>query len=599
MNLIEFQILDKNFDQDGNKTIEYLDSQNNVIGNGQYENFQKSGTWTEVIEVYGEYIITAKGDYNQDKKQGKWTYSINDQTLGTKTYNQDREIGNSFSYFIYRQPNISNNIWYLVEEFLLYEGKRITQSYIFNFNKFIQCGNYLMGGIKKGKWIELEQNSIIFDQQKQIYSFICSEGSYADGLKEGPWESTLYEQYEHQVHTHLVSKGEYQKGKKTGNWTEPIGYSSKATMQTIITGNYENNQKNGHWSLEDGQKDLYPDEDYDHEGNYNLDKKVDNWKEIRIYQNFHVDSIIRIQDEGQYNDDGQRNDNWTSKTSGHTGNYFYQNGVLNGEAELYDCIGNLKIVLTRSKGQFNNGKKNGRWKTSINIDEKWMLYDVGEYVDDIKVGLWRESQYFDQYILEQTEKDQGQILLIKEGHYGNNGKKKDEWTWRFKCLSGDYNENQIFNIIGKEVHTENQIIGNMILFEETFGKYYARFYFCDIFDGQIFNGYRNGEWKFSVIQDLIQNEINSKDTDSEQEQNLDEEEQNIEEEDHNSNNEEEQEQEEHNDNDNNDNKEEEENNNNEEENEIEQQNSGEEGDDQEDPGNQVFQVYQNGIVIPP
>ncbi|CAK61274.1 unnamed protein product (macronuclear) [Paramecium tetraurelia] len=454
-----------------------------------------------------------------------------------------------------------------------------------------------MGGRKQGKWIELEQNSIIFDQQKQIYSFICSEGIYADGVKEGNWESTLYEQYEHQVHTHLVSKGEYKEGRKTGNWTEPIGYSSKAAMLTIIKGNYKNNQKNGHWSLEDGQKDLYPDEDYDHEGNYDEDKKINNWREIRIYQNFHVDSIIRIQDEGQYNNYGQRDEEWTSSSSGHSGKCCYQNGVLNGEAELYDCIGNFKIVLTRSKGEFNNGKKNGRWKTSINIDEKWILYEVGEYDNDIKVGLWRESQYFDQYILEQTEKDQGQILLIKEGHYGEGGKKKDEWTWRFKCLSGDYNENQIFNIIGREVHSENQIKGNMILFEKTFGRYYARFYFCDIFDGQILNGFRNGEWKFSVIQDLIQKEINSKDTDSENEQ-----EQNNDDEEHNSNNEEEQE--EHNDNNeeqeenNNDNEEQEENNN-DEENEIEQQNSGEEGDNQEDPGSQVFQIYQNGIVIPP
>lgn len=28
-------------------------------------------------------------------------------------------------------------------------------------------------------------------------------------------------------------------------------------------------------------------------------------------------------------------------------------------------------------------------------------------------------------------------------------------------------------------------------------------YFCDVFDGEILNGYRNGEWKFSAISNLV------------------------------------------------------------------------------------------------
>ncbi|CAD8122159.1 unnamed protein product [Paramecium sonneborni] len=587
MSLIEFRELDSmDFDEQGQKCVKYLDSTNKQIGQGQYQQRQKCGQWKEVIEAYGKHLIIAEGNYIQGKKEGTWIYTLNDEQLGKKQFKQDKEIGCSFCYIIFQQPNISDDIWCLIDNFLLFENQRITQSFICNFKMFLQNGNYLMGGIKDGKWVELDQNSIKFDNQKKTYNFICSQGKYVQGVKEEIWESTFYEKYEHQEILHHVSKGKYISGKKNGIWTEPLGYKVKESVLTIIEGEYKNDLKVGYWKLEEGQDAFDQNDQYEYGGNYKNGLQINDWKEVRIFQNFYADKSIYIQDKGRYNNNGQRQNQWIFESSQEQGSCYYENGIIHGDAILFDCIGNYNIYLTRSKGKFNNGKKEGRWKKSIQVDERWILLEVGEYSNDIKVGQWRESQYLDQYSLERNERDKGQILLIKQGNYTNEGIKQGVWKWRFKCLTSNFNQNEIFNLSGQELHNHNTISGNQILFNQQFGEFYARFHFCDVFDGEIVDGYRNGEWRFSALENLHQNENNEKDTDSENEQQEEEEDVEVEE---NKNQPEENEEEQNNQRD--------ENSDNNEEEQLDENDQQEQEINQQDLSNMVYQIYKKGILI--
>ena len=168
-----------------------------VVRAGDYKDWQRQGTWKSWD---AKEVLVSEGDYDQDKKIGKWVWYQNGEDTG---WQENYKEGTLSGEFYNLSPYADNR------------GK----------------GSY-NDGIKTGDWQE-------YYTQKDGSLERSQSGAYQFGKKEGLW--SLYAKSGRRV-----GEGIFKEDIKSGEWTEgpDIDFGSRFFGK----GKYENNQKNGEWN---------------------------------------------------------------------------------------------------------------------------------------------------------------------------------------------------------------------------------------------------------------------------------------------------------------------------------------------------------------
>jgi len=172
------------------------------------------------------------------------------------------------------------------------------------------------------------------------------------------------------------------------------------------------------------------------------------------------------------------------------------NGISNGKfvAYYYDENANLTSKIT---GNFNNGKKNGKWETIIIKDDKEEIIEYKNFVDDVKNGDFKEYIGNDTIETKHYEND------ILDGEYKREVKTKaylsesfiESSFWTLDCegsyKNGQRNGQWIFYILGQKSEVGNFLngerVGKWVMYVD-YGKMSGEI-FCEI---EYANGKKNG-----------------------------------------------------------------------------------------------------------
>ncbi|CAD8194456.1 unnamed protein product [Paramecium octaurelia] len=325
---------------------------------GQYgQNNLKVGKWMATWK--GETLKGVGGEYLHDeKKQGVWkdlvqNYETNSQAYIVGRYENDLKLGS----------------W----------------QYVYN-DKEIGGGKYNQQGVKDGLWQELGDG---FWDQNQV----THNGEYQIGKKVGRWNI----KYERQI----IGGGSYdlESNQKCRKWIE-LSQNFNDDSQVIYEGEYQKGKKIGQWDT------LYkPEKDQPFKqiggGVYYGDLKIGKW--IELSDKF--EKYSQVTNTGQYKSDKKvgRWDIWLTENDAQAnqqiGGGFYTNegdGVKIGKwIELSDGFWDRSQIFYN--GQYQNGKKVGRWDVSYrkvyednNQNEQLGGGSYSKEGDGIKVGNWVE-----------------------------------------------------------------------------------------------------------------------------------------------------------------------------------------------------------------
>ncbi|CAD8178355.1 unnamed protein product [Paramecium octaurelia] len=254
-------------------------------------------------------------------------------------------------------------------------------------------GGYINQGLKQGVWKELIQH---YSCQAKVYEI----GEYFNDKKKGIWEF-IY-------NNKKIGSGLYnEKSQKHGKWKE-LSEEFWDYSQVIFQGEYLNGRKIGRWDIlqEDGGGS------YDEMGNCN---KIGLW------------------------------------------------------IELSDGFWNKSQVLYR--GQYKNGKRVGRWDIVYRYDDKENLYfnkliGGGFYAESsgLKVGQWIELSdgfWFDQQVTLKGEYQNGKKVGRWNINYNNRSSNKNNQMQQIKLQQyysggGFYDEKGDGSKIGKWIELDNE-----------------------------------------------------------------------------------------------------------------------------------------------
>ncbi|CAD8150614.1 unnamed protein product [Paramecium octaurelia] len=319
--------------------------ENKRIGGGQYNNQgQKDGKWVELSDSYYNLSqVTYKGEYKNGNKVGKWEYYLNSET-----------------------------------------------------NKLIGGGIYqeaVKGSIKSGKWIELSDSFSIGSQ-------ITQEGYYNNGKKVGGWNIIWNDNNINKK----IGGGLYDCSIQVGRWIELIKDfgGGQGQSQIIYNGEYQNGRKVGRWNI---MYQEYWEKYFVNVGGGLYDEqssiKIGQW--IEVSENFGSrkgQSFVNYIGEYKNSDRIGQWDIWYK---------YYVDGYKNKKigGGLYDNRGSSKIGMWVEvcdgfemnlqiiyKGEYQNGKKVGRWDTYYMPwgKEEFKKIGGGQYGEggQIKIGKWIE-----------------------------------------------------------------------------------------------------------------------------------------------------------------------------------------------------------------
>ncbi|CAK91193.1 unnamed protein product (macronuclear) [Paramecium tetraurelia] len=421
---------------------------------GQYgQNNLKVGKWLATWK--GETLKDVGGEYlNDEKKQGIWKDIVqNYQT-------------NSQAYIVGRYEN----------------GLKLGKwQYIYN-DKEIGGGNYNQQGVQVGLWQELSDG---FWDQKQV----THNGEYRIGKKVGRWNI----KYERQI----IGGGSYnvESNQKCGKWIE-LSENFSEDSKVIYEGQYQKDKKIGLWDI------LYKsekDQPFKQIGGgvYLEGLKTGKWIELR--DNF--ENYSQVTQAGQYKKNNKvgRWDTWFIEKDAQTikliGGGFYTNGgdgiKIGKWIELSDGFWDRSQVFYT--GEYQNGKKVGRWEISY-----WKDYEDnnqnqqlggGSYSkvgDGLKVGNW----------VEPSEGFYENSQVTYNGEY-KDGKKIGRWDIRYrkdnkfeKIAGGLYSETGDGIKIGKWVELSDGFYDHSQI----------------TYDGEYIKGKKHGRWdiKQRIYKDNIQ-----------------------------------------------------------------------------------------------
>ncbi|CAD8087939.1 unnamed protein product [Paramecium primaurelia] len=412
------------------------------------DSFQKPEIFNNLEQINN---LKWSGQYGQNSlKVDRWTADWNNETI--------QEVGGYYSQCGQKQglwKDLSKNYWRQnLHKFLKWGSTLIIKEAEFGgiSTKIVKCGgSYDEQGEKNGKWLELSDN--FWNQSQVIY-----EGEYKSGKKFGLW-NVLYigngqrqlKQIACGLYNQIQDKDEIVDSIKVGKWIE-LNDRFWDLAQVLLIGDYKNGRKVGRWDTLHRIRNNKPFEiigggsyDKNLEGDTVSDSlKICKW--IELSEGFWRDSQITYNGEYQmdiyyFDDDAEKiqligGGSFVEKINDQNLFGSVKTGIW---IELSDGFKSNSEVTY--KGEYENGKKVGRWNIFYKDDQMQQLLIFlqikfhmfcqsggGQYEklednhmgDSIKVGKWIEQiQGFYEY---------GQVLYC--GEYLN-GKKVSIWYQMF------------------------------------------------------------------------------------------------------------------------------------------------------------------------
>ncbi|CAK82741.1 unnamed protein product (macronuclear) [Paramecium tetraurelia] len=348
-----------------------------TIGGGTFnENGMKNWKWIEIHENYQDYgKVTYEGIYNNERKEGKWRTYYNYFLIGGGCYQFGLKFGNWIDLHEHFQDSCQVSFKGEYKN-----GKKIKRWDTLYKQEIIGGGQYDENEYKIGRWITLDEN----------FGSLCQvtwNGQYSKGIKFGKWEIYFKNQ--------IIGGGIYDyKGTKQGQWIEL--HSQFWDQQCIrFSGEYFDGRKQGFWETLQQNKRIGG-------GKYDLDgMKQGKW--IQLHQKFLKNNLFFIGDYVDSRKCGKWDALLDQKLIG-CGLYDDNGFKIGNWIDLHEPYMNTCISYL---GKYNNGRKEGEWKTFI------------------------------------------QYQQIGGGHYDENGQKSGKWIE----LDGNYNQ----NILTREAEYQNGI----------------------------------------------------------------------------------------------------------------------------------------------
>ncbi|CAD8123714.1 unnamed protein product [Paramecium sonneborni] len=215
--------------------------QDKHLGGGDYEESQKTGHWIEVYENFNDRCqIILEGEYIKGQKSGQWITKLRESSveqfqliIGQGNYKDGLKIGEWIDIDL--NYELTNQITYCGE---YQNGRKLGFWQIKQNQVVIGGGVYLLGAIKDGQWVELDDN---FSDLCQIFY----SGQYKNGIKNGDWEIKM--RSKNNLNDIIFQGGgKYLQGVQIGIWRE-LSQNSWNDCQIIYEGSYENGKKYGKW----------------------------------------------------------------------------------------------------------------------------------------------------------------------------------------------------------------------------------------------------------------------------------------------------------------------------------------------------------------
>ncbi|CAD8101279.1 unnamed protein product [Paramecium primaurelia] len=489
--------------------------------------FKTSHLIGEIYNLYTfqkkeEKIKTLEGFQQFNNQLVKTQFHLITQINRDKIYKKDGQILRVEKYILgSKNEQILLNLEQM--KYLEFKGQYGINGYKCQQWNYYWKGKQVGGGLynnfgqKEGKWIDLCEN--YWDRRN-----ITEAGDYFEDKRIGDWKMYWNNQK-------MYGGGEYDKqgtGQKIGRWVE-LSEHYCDNFELTYHGEYKNGKKFGRWDIcyNNGNGDQIMQQIFykGRKQNFQCDR-------------FHRDSYVTYQGEylnGQrvgkwdiwFKEDGDNKQN--IKIGG--GSYDEQGaGTKTGQwIEISDSFKQDSKVTY--KGEYQNGRKFGRWDIYYNNGNDDQIIGGGQYEeggDNIKIGQWIEiSDAFkqDSKVSQKGEYKDGRKFgrwdifnndqLIGGGQYDERGDGIKEGKWidireGFKdgskvTYKGEYKNGRKFGrwdiyynnengdqIIGGGQYEEggdNIKIGQWIDISDRFHRE------CQVtYKGEYLNGYRVGKW---------------------------------------------------------------------------------------------------------
>ncbi|CAD8096158.1 unnamed protein product [Paramecium sonneborni] len=455
--------------------------ESNLNVGGMYnENGQKQGKWIDLFPNFFDLSkVTIQGMYKQGLKQGEWVYYFENQQIANGIYNENGQKNGTW---------VELCDYYSRDNVLTYRGKynngvkfgkwdTYFQSDFADQKQLIGGGEYNKQGEKNGNWIEIHEKDFSICD---IYYL----GEYKNGKKQGKWD-TQFSYMSVDREYQIIGGGSYDENElKTGQWIE-LDENFKDTSQIILEGEYVQGKKQGMWTIKFRLNEK-------HKfiiiggGNYDIyGRKIGKWKDTN--DNFLIQN--QMIETGEY-ENGKRKGKWITKYRYKIKDTFVKIGegnyddleVKNGRwVEPFQNFHSIcQVTLV---GDYLKGNKIGQWKIQLRYHEKDRFKQIGGGAYDekgFKNGQWLE--------LIDNFKLSNQVIL--QGNYLN-GKKLGQWNILYKK-----NPKQDFQIIAGGQYNEKGLKnGNWIDldFGFCFGEY------TGVLKGEYKNGIKIKEFEEDII----------------------------------------------------------------------------------------------------
>ncbi|CAD8124901.1 unnamed protein product [Paramecium sonneborni] len=367
--------------------IQYIDNKEiRYIENGQILRIEQITNKQQAPEIIINLdqikYLQWKGIYgNNMNKVGKWKAIWNGETLDNVT-GWYSKIGEKQGLWMELIQKFSSQAQVYEKGEYCNNFRRGRWNYIYG-NQQIGGGYYSQNLNQKiRKWVEISDN---FWRNSQI----LQNGEYINGKKVGLWD--IYWRLEENGPFKLIGCGLYDEsqGLKNGLWYE-LSDKFWSNNQVIYYGEYKNNCKIGKWDIL-WRLNQYCEFIRIGGGSYKQVQGQKQGKWIELNDQFSNENQITFQGEYQ---NGMKIGHWETLFQNQQiggGLFNEQNGLKKGKwIELDDNFQSISQVTYC--GEYNNGKKFGKWKIFQNDLQKKKkdLIGGGQYFElkGFKTGLW-------------------------------------------------------------------------------------------------------------------------------------------------------------------------------------------------------------------
>ncbi|CAD8058010.1 unnamed protein product [Paramecium primaurelia] len=398
------------------------------VGGWYFNDGKKQGLWKELTNNYqSQAQVYEFGEYFNGLRQNNWVYLQQQKKIGGGKYNLKGQKNGKWIELI---DGFQNNTQVIYTGEYKY-GKKVGLWDIL-YKKYDNLAEQYFGGglydkecngMKIGKWIDLDEK--FFNGRQVIH-----QGEYKNGNKVGKWV-ILFDW----IRTKQMGGGLYDQecnGMKIGNWID-LDKGFYNGKQVTHQGEYKTGKKIGGWDIwyrdhNTGRDKQIGGGSYDQSG---FETKIGKW--IDLDKRFYYDGQITYN--GEYKD-GKKVGRWDiyffnkqmqkilqkKKICVSGGGLYDERGFETKIGKWIDLDESFSLANELTyKGEYQNGKKFGRWDIWFKDcqNERNYLIGGGSYdkrCDDIKIGKW----------IELDNKFNYQNQLIQKGEY-NHSKKIGRW----------------------------------------------------------------------------------------------------------------------------------------------------------------------------